>query len=141
MKFSAFEIGQRYETKSIKLSKQDIIDFAKIYDPQYMHIDEEKAKEGRFGNLIASGMQTMSTSFKLWVEEGIYGEEVVAGTGMNNVKFLKPVFPDDELKVVVEVIDLAAKRKGNGIVTVQINTYNQDEVKVFQAELSALINN
>jgi len=140
MKFSEYKIGQRYETKSIKLSKQDIIDFAKVYDPQYMHIDEEKAKEGRFGNLIASGMQTMSTSFKLWVEEGIYGEEVVAGTGMNNVKFIKPVFPDDELRVIAEVIETVPKRRGNGIVTIQLNTYNQDEVKVFQAELSALIN-
>ncbi|WP_340081378.1 MaoC family dehydratase [Terribacillus sp. FSL K6-0262] len=140
MKFSEYKIGQRYETKSIKLSKQDIIDFAKVYDPQYMHIDEEKAKEGRFGNLIASGMQTMSTSFKLWVEEDIYGEEVVAGTGMNNVKFIKPVFPDDELRVIAEVIETVPKRRGNGIVTIQLNTYNQDEVKVFQAELSALIN-
>ncbi|MFS0559360.1 MaoC family dehydratase [Terribacillus sp. 179-K 1B1 HS] len=141
MRFSEFEVGQRYETKSIKLSKQDIIDFALVYDPQYMHIDEEKAKQGRFGNLIASGMQTMSASFKLWVEEGIYGEEVVAGTGMNNVQFIKPVFPDDELRVVVEVIETVPKRRGNGIVTVQLTTYNQDDSKVFQAELSALINN
>ncbi|MFP7477016.1 MaoC family dehydratase [Terribacillus saccharophilus] len=141
MKFSEFEAGQRYETKSIKLSKEDIIEFAKVYDPQYMHIDEEKAKRGRFGNLIASGMQTMSASFKLWVEEGIYGEHVVAGTGMNNIQFIKPVFPDDELRVVVEVIDTVPKRRGNGIVTVQLSTFNQDEVKVFQAELSALIDN
>jgi acyl dehydratase len=141
MKFSEFEVGQRYETKSIKLSKEAIVDFAKVYDPQYMHIDEEKAKQGRFGDLIASGMQTMSLSFKLWVEAGIYGEEVVAGTGMNNIQFLKPVYPDDELRVVVEVIDILPKRRGNGIVTIQLNTYNQNDVKIFQAELSALIDN
>ncbi|SEN54023.1 Acyl dehydratase [Terribacillus saccharophilus] len=141
MKFSEYEVGRRYETKALKLSKEDIIEFAKVYDPQYMHIDEEKAKQGRFGNLIASGMQTMSTSFKLWVETGVYGEHVVAGTGMNNIQFIKPVFPDDELRVVVEVIEIVPKRRGNGIVTVQLSTYNQDEVKVFQAELSALIDN
>jgi acyl dehydratase len=141
MRFSEFEVGQRYETKSIKLSKELIIDFANVYDPQYMHIDEEKAKQGRFGDLIASGMQTMSVSFKLWVEEGIYGEEVVAGTGMNNIQFIKPVYPDDELRVVVEVIEILPKRRGNGIVTIQLNTYNQNDVKVFQAELSALIDN
>ncbi|WP_077306298.1 MaoC family dehydratase [Terribacillus halophilus] len=141
MRFSEFEVGQRYETKSIKLSKESIIDFANVYDPQYMHIDEEKAKQGRFGDLIASGMQTMSVSFKLWVEEGIYGEEVVAGTGMNNIQFIKPVYPDDELRVVVEVIEILPKRRGNGIVTIQLNTYNQNDVKVFQAELSALIDN
>lgn len=141
MKFNEYVIGKSYRTKSIQLSKKDIIDFAKIYDPQYMHIDEAKAKEGRFGSLIASGMQTMSTSFKLWVELGIYGEEVVAGTGMNNIKFIKPVFPDDEIRVLAEVIELAPRRSSGGIVTVLLTTFNQNNEKVFQAELSALIRN
>ncbi|RAW13462.1 MaoC family dehydratase [Paenibacillus taichungensis] len=141
MKFNEYVIGETYRTESIQLSKKDIIDFAKIYDPQYMHIDEKKAKEGRFGSLIASGMQTMSTSFKLWVELGIYGEDVVAGTGMNNIKFIKPVFPDDEISVVSEVIELSPRRSSGGIVTVLLTTFNQNNEKVFQAELSALISN
>ncbi|QLG40088.1 MULTISPECIES: MaoC family dehydratase [unclassified Paenibacillus] len=141
MKFNEYVIGKSYRTNSIQLSKKDIIDFAKIYDPQYMHIDEAKAKEGRFGSLIASGMQTMSTSFKLWVELGIYGEEVVAGTGMNNIKFIKPVFPDDEIRVLAEVMELAPRRSSGGIVTVLLTTFNQNNEKVFQAELSALIRN
>ncbi|CAM3341143.1 MaoC family dehydratase [Paenibacillus taichungensis] len=141
MKFNEYVIGEAYRTESIQLSKKDIIDFAKIYDPQYMHIDEAKAKEGRFGSLIASGMQTMSTSFKLWVELGLYGEEVVAGTGMNNIKFIKPVFPDDEISVLSEVIELSPRRSIGGIVTVRLTTFNQNDEKVFQAELSALISN
>ncbi|MEC0111290.1 MaoC family dehydratase [Paenibacillus taichungensis] len=141
MKFNEYVIGEAYRTESIQLSKKDIIDFAKIYDPQYMHIDEAKAKEGRFGSLIASGMQTMSTSFKLWVELGLYGEEVVAGTGMNNIKFIKPVFPDDEISVLSEVIELSPRRSSGGIVTVRLTTFNQNDEKVFQAELSALISN
>lgn len=141
MKFNEYVLGETYRTESIQLSKKDIIDFAKIYDPQYMHIDEAKAKEGRFGSLIASGMQTMSTSFKLWVELGLYGEEVVAGTGMNNIKFIKPVFPDDEISVLSEVIELSPRRSRGGIVTVRLTTFNQNDEKVFQAELSALISN
>lgn len=141
MKFNEYVIGETYRTESIQLSKKDIIDFAKIYDPQYMHIDEAKAKEGRFGSLIAPGMQTMSTSFKLWVELGIYGEDVIAGTGMNNIKFIKPVFPDDEINVLSEVIELAPRRSRGGIVTVLLTTFNQNNEKVFQAELSALISN
>ncbi|APO45729.1 MaoC family dehydratase [Paenibacillus sp. FSL R7-0198] len=141
MRFSEYVIGQRYETTSLALSKSDIIEFATIYDPQYMHLDEEKAKQGRFGSLIASGMQTMNISFKLWIEVGVYGEHVVAGTGMNNIQFLKPVFPDDELHVIAEVIGLTPRRKGNGIVTVLLSTFNQKNQKVFQAELSALIDN
>ncbi|NUU76845.1 MaoC family dehydratase [Paenibacillus xylanilyticus] len=141
MKYSEYAIGQVYKTKSIKLSKTDIMEFAKMYDPQYMHLDEEKAKQGRFGSLIASGMQTMNISFKLWIEVGVYGEHVVAGTGMNNIQFIKPVFPDDELHVTAEVINLLPRRRGNGIVTVLLTTFNQNNQKVFQAELSALIDN
>jgi acyl dehydratase len=141
LKFNEYVKGESYKTESIQLSKKDIIDFAKIYDPQYMHVDEAKAKEGRFGSLIASGMQTMSMSFKLWVELGKYGEDIVAGTGMNNIKFIKPVFPDDKISVISEVINLAPKRNYGGIVTVLLTTFNQNNEKVFSAELSALISN
>ena len=48
-------------------------------------------------------MHTLSISFKLWVEEGKYGEEVVAGTQMNNVKFIKPVYPGNTLYVIVKL--------------------------------------
>ncbi|WP_342555926.1 MaoC family dehydratase [Paenibacillus sp. FSL R7-0652] len=141
MKFSDFEVGQRYETKSVILTKDDIIRFAEMYDPQYMHLDEEKAKQGRFGSLIASGMQTLNVSFKLWIDVGVYGDHIIAGTGMNQLQFLKPVYPEDELHVIAEVIELRPRRVGNGTVTVLLSTYNQKGQNVFRAELSALVGN
>ena len=57
-------------------------------------------------------MHTLSISFKLWVEEGKYGEEVVAGTQMNNVKFIKPVYPGNTLYVIAEITNKKSiKRK------------------------------
>lgn len=141
MKFSDFEVGQRYETKSVILTKDDIICFAEMYDPQYMHLDEEKAKQGRFGSLIASGMQTLNVSFKLWIDVGVYGDHIIAGTGMNQLQFLKPVYPGDELHVIAEVIEVRPRRAGNGTVTVLLSTYNQKGQNVFRAELSALVDN
>lgn len=141
MKFSDFEVGQRYETKSVILTKDDIIRFAEMYDPQYMHLDEEKAKQGRFGSLIASGMQTLNVSFKLWIDVGVYGDHIIAGTGMNQLQFLKPVYPEDEPHVIAEVIELRPRRVGNGTVTVPLSTYNQKGQNVFRAELSALVGN
>ena len=105
MKLNQFTVGQEFETKSFKLTKKNIMEFAKEYDPQYMHLDEEKANQGRFNGIIASGVHTLAISFKLWVEEGKYGEDVIAGTRMNNIKFIKPVYPGDELYTVVKVID------------------------------------
>ena len=139
MKFNEFFVGQVFNTKSILLTKENIMTFAAEYDPQYMHLDEERATQGRFGGIIASGIQTLAISFKLWVETGIYGEDVIAGTAMNNIKFIKPVYPGDELNTVVEVIELVEKKNYTGIVTVLLTTFNQKEEKVFEGELSVLI--
>lgn len=138
MKFDEFTIGQVFETKSFKLTKEDIMRFAGEFDPQYMHLDEKKAEQGRFNGIIASGIHTLSISFKLWVEQGIYGDDVIAGTGMNNIKFIKPVYPGDELHTIVEVIDKKEKKE-TGIITVLLSTYNDKEEKVFEGDLSALI--
>ncbi|WP_077622370.1 MaoC family dehydratase [Sediminibacillus massiliensis] len=139
MKFDEFTIGQVINTKAYRLSKEDILRFASEFDPQYMHLDEEKAKEGRFDGIIASGIHTLAISFKLWVEEGFYGEDVIAGTKMNNIKFAKPVYPGDELHNSVEVIDKQSTKKESGILTVLLSTFNQKEEKVFEGELSVLI--
>ncbi|KJD44996.1 MaoC family dehydratase [Paenibacillus terrae] len=140
MKFNEFYVGQIFKTKSIKITKENITKFAAEFDPQYMHLDEEKAKQGRFNGIIASGIQTIAVSFKLWVETGSYGNDVIAGTAMNNLKFLKPVYPGDELYTIVEVIAVNEKNNGTGIVTVLLSTYNNKDVKVFEGELSVLIN-
>ena len=139
MKLNEFTIGQVFETKSFKLTKEDIMRFAGEFDPQYMHLDEEKANQGRFNGIIASGIQTLAISFKLWVEEEIYGDDVIAGTQMNNIKFIKPVYPGDELHTIVEVIDKKEKKNETGILTVLLSTFNDKEEKVFEGDLSVLI--
>jgi acyl dehydratase len=139
MKLDEFTIGQVFTTKSFKLTKEDIIRFAGEFDPQYMHLDEEQANQGRFNGIIASGIHTLAISFKLWVEEGMYGDDVIAGTGMNNIKFIKPVYPGDELHIIIEVLDKKATKNETGILTVLLSTFNDKEEKVFEGELSALI--
>lgn len=140
MKLDEFKIGQVFQTKSLKLTKENIMRFASEFDPQYMHLDEEKANQGRFNGIIASGIQTLAISFKLWVEEGLYGDDVIAGTQMNNIKFVKPVYPEDELHIIVEVIDKKSTKNDSGILTVLLSTFNEKEEKVFEGELSVLIN-
>ena len=139
MKLDEFTIGQVFTTKSFKLTKEDIMGFAGEFDPQYMHLDEEKANQGRFNGIIASGIHTLAISFKLWVEQGVYGDDVIAGTRMNNIKFIKPVYPDDELHTIVEVIGKKAKENETGILTVLLSTFNDKEEKVFEGDLSVLI--
>ena len=139
MKLDEFTIGQVFETKSYKLTKENIMRFAGEFDPQYMHVDEEKANQGRFNGIIASGIHTLAISFKLWVEEDRYGEDIIAGTRMNNLKFIQPVYPEDELHIIVEVLDKKAITHETGILTVSLSTFNDKQEKVFEGELSVLI--
>ncbi|WP_068498265.1 MaoC family dehydratase [Paenibacillus kribbensis] len=140
MRYHEFYIGQRFRTKSLTLTKEDITRFATEFDPQYMHLDEDKATQGRFNGIIASGIQTLAVSFKLWVETGSYGDDVIAGTAMNNIRFMKPVYPEDELHTIVEVTALREKLNETGIVTVMLTTFNDKDEKVFEGELSVLVN-
>ncbi|MER2060152.1 MAG: MaoC family dehydratase [Niallia sp.] len=139
MKLDEFKIGQSFKTKSFKVTKEEIMKFAGEFDPQYLHVNEEKAKEGRFNGIIASGIHTLAISFKLWVEEEKYGEDVIAGTEMNNIKFLKPVLPGDELYTIVKVLEKKQNKSATGILTVLLSTYNDKEEEVFEGELSVLI--
>ncbi|WP_179031655.1 MaoC family dehydratase [Paenibacillus kribbensis] len=139
MRYHEFYIGQLFRTKSLTLTKENITRFATEFDPQYMHLDEDKATQGRFNGIIASGIQTLAVSFKLWVETGSYGDDVIAGTAMNNIRFIKPVYPGDELHTMVEVTALREKLDETGIVTVMLTTFNDKDEKLFEGELSVLV--
>lgn len=139
MKFNEFFVGQTFKTKALEITKEDIIRFATEFDPQYMHLDEEKAKEGRFNGIIASGVQTLAVSFKLWIETGSYGDDVIAGTAFNNIKFIKPVYPGDVLYNMVRVIDVKEKKNETGLVTVKFSTFNSKEELVFEGDLTVLV--
>ncbi|MFC9708983.1 MaoC family dehydratase [Paenibacillus sp. NPDC056933] len=138
MKFNDFFVGQTFKTKFLEMSKEDIMRFASEFDPQYMHLDEDKAKKGRFNGIIASGVHTLAVTFKLWIETGSYGDDVIAGTAFNNIKFIKPVYPGDILNAHVEVIEVKEKND-TGLVTVRFSTFNNNEELVFTGDLSALV--
>lgn len=80
----------------------------------------------------------LNYGFKLWVESGVFGEDVIAGTGINNLKFTKPVYPEDTLYVVVEVIK-KEERKRTREITWLLSFYNQNGTQVLSAEMSALV--
>src|SRR5699024_5668454 len=124
MKFEDFMIGQTYETATYRMTKEKIQGFAQEFDPQYMHLDEEKASLSSFGGIIASGMHTLNVSFRMWIDVGMYGDDIVAGRGMDKLVFRKAVFPEDELSVKVVVTEKKLLKHGQGLVTVKMTTYN-----------------
>ena len=97
--FEDMVVGQTRTTGSKTVSREEIIDFAREYDPQPFHIDEEAARHSVFGGLVASGWHTAGIMMRLLVESFI-GEAVALGSpGFDDLKWLKPVRPADRLTV------------------------------------------
>lgn len=129
-------VGQRLRSKSVTISAEDIIRFARQNDPQYFHLDEEAAKDSMFGGLVASGWQTGALSIKLLIDSvdppfvgGLVGVEA-------QIAWKLPVRPGDSLRVEAEVkrIVLPRRHADRGFVSMDMATYNQrDEVVLTQS--------
>lgn len=96
------------------VTETEIVEFARQWDPHYIHADPARAAvEGRFGGVIASGLHTMSVYQRLWVLGCRQPWRVIAGSGMRDVKFLRPVRPGDQLTAhcVVNEVSLQPERQ------------------------------
>ena len=98
--------GEEIISQPYKISKSEIMTYAKAYDPQPIHIDENYADGGPFSGIIASGFQTISLAFRLFVETGYFDDGVsLGGPGMDEVRWLVPVYPGDVLTNHVTVLE------------------------------------
>ncbi|WP_112181544.1 MaoC/PaaZ C-terminal domain-containing protein [Paraliobacillus zengyii] len=132
------KVGQQFNLEPIKVEKEDVLDFAKKYDPQRIHIDEEFAKQGMFKGIIASGYQTIGLVWSRWIEADVLGDEVIAGAGVDQIRWTKPVYPNDLLIGTVEVMNKRlSSRGGRGTVTFSftINNQNKETVTTFSIDV------
>nr|WP_246573296.1 MaoC family dehydratase [Chelatococcus asaccharovorans] len=127
--FEDFAIGETWASEPFTLSQDAIIGYARDYDPQPIHIDPEKAADGPFGSVIASGWQIAALSMRVFVEAGGYGETPVVGMGIDELRWRRPVRPGDRLRVVRTVVetDRSKTRPGFGVVRTQVSVTNQDD--------------
>ncbi|MEC8426835.1 MAG: MaoC family dehydratase [Pseudomonadota bacterium] len=94
--FDDLEIGQTFDMGGAVLSKEKIIEFAKEYDPQIFHLDEEVGT-AILGGLAASGWQTAALCQRMLVDHFLDDVACMASPGVENLNFVRPVFADDPL--------------------------------------------
>ena len=131
MYFEDFTVGLIIKTKPKKITKSELIDFAKNYDPQRFHVDEQAAKDGPFGKLVSSGFMTLGKSFTQFFETGVIDETGMGAWGIDELRWIKPVYPEDILITKVEVLEkkLSSKNPNKGTVRTHQTVLNQkDEV-------------
>ena len=125
--FEDYVAGAVYEFGPIRADEAEIIDFARKFDPQAMHVDPDAAARGLFGGLIASGWHTAGMMMRLVVDHYLSSVASVASPGIDELRWKAPVRPGDELKLRVSVLEtrLSASKPDRGMVVSLLEAVNQ----------------
>ena len=95
--YAGFEIGKTVAFGHIVVTRDEIIAFARAFDPQPFHLSEDSARDSNIGRLIASGYHTCALLMRLLVDNVVDSRLSLGSPGIEEVRFLKPVFPGDTL--------------------------------------------
>jgi acyl dehydratase len=130
--FEDFAVGQIYRTGSLKVDADAIKTFAKSFDPQPFHLDEEAAAKTFFQGLAASGWHTAALTMRLLVSEGAPIAGGIIGAGMDELRWPRPVRPGDALHLESEVLEVrpSRSRPQQGLVKMRTTTLNQNNEAV-----------
>lgn len=131
-----FAEGQVRELGQIVPTREEIIAFAQQFDPQPFHLDDEAAKASVFGGLCASGWHTCAMAMRLMVQNFLHQTASLGSPGLDNLKWLKPVFPGDTLSLRHTILGTKAmgKRPDVGMVRTLWEMHNQHGEKVLHME-------
>lgn len=105
-----FEVCRKLATEPVRLEADEIMAFARQYDPQPFHTDLETAKNTVFEGLIASGFQTVAAATGQFIRTGVLDETGLGGPGMENIRWVAPVRPGDRLSTEIEVAEARASK-------------------------------
>lgn len=126
--FEDFPVGAVFTGGPITVSEQEILDFARHYDPQPMHIDRETAARGPFGGLIASGWHTGALMMQLLAKHFVPSPGNLPSPGLDELRWLKPVRPGDRLTLRATVLSARPSRSkpDQGVVVSLVELINQN---------------
>lgn len=118
--------GEALACRTLTLTEEEIVAFARQYDPQPFHVDAGAAAASRFGSIIASSLQTLSCCTRILVDA--QGElAILTGLGIEPVQLPHPVRPADQLTITARWTDLRRSRSkpDRGMATLRFVAVNQ----------------
>ena len=129
-----FPAGSSRDFGGITLSQEDIVRFAREFDPQPFHVDTEAAEKSVYGGLIASGWHTCALAMRMMCDTYLLDAASHGSPGVDHVKWLKPVRPGDTLRVNLTVLEARPlESKPNiGLVRSQWKVFNQNDECVME---------
>jgi acyl dehydratase len=139
--FEDYPVGAVFTGGPLAVSEADILDFARRYDPQPMHVNKTAAEAGPFGGLIASGWHTGALMMQLFVAHFLSPASSLASPGLDELRWLKPVRPGDRLSLRVTVLTARVSRSkpDQGILTSLAELLNQNGEAVMSLKPVSLL--
>ena len=126
MYFDDIKMGMTLNVGPVKIEKEKMMAFALDYDSAPVHLDEEYARKTMFGDIIAPGVMSFMSLWRLYRDVDIFGDEMIAGKS-TKIEWMKPVYANDVLTARVEVTALTRRNARNGLVELTFYAYNQRE--------------
>ena len=108
--FEDFHPGQVREIQGPSLTREAIVEFAQLYDPQPFHLSEEAARQSHFGGLVASGWQTVAVCMRLICDLYLLEAASLGSPGIDELRWTKPVRPGDSLRLKMTVLETKISR-------------------------------
>lgn len=131
--FEDIPVGQKHAFGSYAVTREEVLEFSHKYDPQPFHLDDEAAAKTHFGRLSASGWHTCAMVMAMLVGNLTGRKQAGLGSpGVDELRWLKPVFPGDTLRVETEVFEKrrSASRREMGIFKSRVKVFNQNDEPV-----------
>lgn len=128
--FEDFEVGASQEFGEYHVTKEEILEFASKYDPQPFHLSDEAGKKTLFGGLCASGWHTSAMLMRMIVDFMPEGERGTLGSpGIDELRWTKPVFPGDTLRVKTTVLEKTDSRSRPDLGSIKMlnEVFNQND--------------
>ena len=140
--YEDIQIGQRQSFGRYEVTREEVVEFAGKYDPQPFHLSDEAAAQTYFGRLSASGWHTCAMTMRMLVENMSVVEQAGLGSpGVDNLRWIKPVYPGDTLRCETEVIEKrrSKSRTDMGLFKSRCRTFNQHDEMVLEMVSNGLI--
>ena len=136
------EVGATRSFGRYEVTREEVLEFARKYDPQPFHLSDEGAAETHFGRLAASGWHTCAMTMAMFVEEmKAHPQASLGAAGVDELRWLRPVYPGDVLRATSEVLEVrpSQSKPHMGSVRNRMTTYNQRDEPVLSFVALALM--
>jgi acyl dehydratase len=133
--FEDMHIGAERVFGHYDVTREEVLEFARKYDPQPFHLSDEEAAKTHFGRLAASGWHTCAMTMAVIARAVVDDKQAGLGSpGVDELRWLKPVYPGDRITVTGTIVDKTPSRSKPEIGSVRTETTvtNQDDVPVMR---------